>query len=187
MIAAALRKTAKVVLVWSCCGDPLLTRCRWPCRRPAVAVTGTSGCTVSAGLGFGLMAVDVPHNRVEVFCEPGIYRPRSDTKERKRLVTEHARRIGDPSSGGSSHQPVMTAYRQRGLACAALLRDKPVRPRELREVAADAGPILQRNVYGWFERAERGLYRLSSLGEAALMRWPGKTQQSLPNTAGAQD
>ena len=32
--------------------------------------------------------------------------------------------------------------------------------------------FLLRNVYGWFERTERGVYRLTALGEAALLRWP---------------
>jgi len=28
------------------------------------------------------------------------------------------------------------------------------------------------NVYGWFERTERGVYCLTALGAAALLRWP---------------
>jgi hypothetical protein len=28
-----------------------------------------------------------------------------------------------------------------------------------------------RNVYGWFQRSERGVYRLTPLGEAAVHRW----------------
>jgi hypothetical protein len=35
-------------------------------------------------------------------------------------------------------------------------------------VAPDAGRILLRNVYGWFERTQPGTYRLTGLGEAAL-------------------
>ena len=66
----------------------------------------------------------------------------------------------------------MTAYRQQALACAALLQAGPGRPRDLRVVAPEAGRILQRNVYVWFERTERGVYRLNSLGQAALQRWP---------------
>jgi hypothetical protein len=89
------------------------------------------------------------------------------------LLNEHARRVGDPSPGGSTRQPVMTAYRQRALACAAQLRTGPSRPRDLRSAAPDSGAILLDNVYGWFERTGRGVYRLSSLGEAALQRWPG--------------
>jgi hypothetical protein len=45
-------------------------------------------------------------------------------------------------------------------------------PRDLRAVAPDAGAILLRNVYGWFERTQRGEYRLTATGEAALRRWP---------------
>jgi hypothetical protein len=123
-------------------------------------------------IGFGLLAVTAARDRVEVLVEPGPYRPRPDHTRRKRLLSEHARRRGDPSPGGSTRQPVMTAYRQQALACAALLKRGPGRPRELRAVAPDAGSILLRNVYGWFERTGRGVYQLTAVGEAALERWP---------------
>jgi hypothetical protein len=141
-------------------------------------------------LGFGLMAVDVARDRIEIIAEPGPYRPRPDQRRRTRLLSEHARRYGDPSPGGSTRQPIMTAYRQQALACAALLRAGPGRPRELRSVAPEASQILLRNVYGWFERTERGVYRLTSLGEAALQRWsrtmhPTARQDPLVLQAGA--
>ena len=123
-------------------------------------------------IGFGLMAVDLARNRVEVLVEAGPYRPRPDRRRRVRLLDEYRRRSGDPSPGGSTRQPIMTAYRQQALACAAMLQSRPARPRELREVAPEAGRILLSNVYGWFERIERGVYRLTNLGEAALRRWP---------------
>ena len=66
----------------------------------------------------------------------------------------------------------MTAYRQQALAVAALLQSGPGRPKDLRIAVPDAGTILLRNVYGWFERTRRGVYRLTSAGEAALSRWP---------------
>jgi len=124
-------------------------------------------------IGFGLMAVDTPRDRVEVLAEPGPYRLRSDVRRRGRMLSEHAWRVGAPSPGGSTRQPVMTAYRQRALACAALLRSGPGRPRDLRAVVPDSGAILLDNVYGWFERSGRGVYRLTDLGETALQRWPG--------------
>jgi hypothetical protein len=31
---------------------------------------------------------------------------------------------------------------------------------------------LLHNVYGWFDRAERGIYLLTDAGRAALKRWP---------------
>jgi len=130
-------------------------------------------------IGFGLLVVNAARDRVEVLAEPGPYRPRPDQRRRARLLSEHARRNGDPSPGGSTRQPVMTAYRQQALACAALLRAAPGRPHELRAVAPDAGQILLRNVYGWFERVQRGVYRLTALGEAALQRWPGTASERI--------
>ena len=125
--------------------------------------------------GLGMMAVDAAGDRIEVLAEPGPYRPRSDQRRRARLLSEHLRRRGDPSPGGSTGQPVMTAYRQRALACAGMLRAGSCRPRDLRVVASDAGRILRSNVYGWFERPAPGIYRLTALGKAALQRWAGVT------------
>jgi hypothetical protein len=123
-------------------------------------------------LGFGLLAVSTARDRVEVLVEPGPYQPRRDHRRRAKLLSEHARRRGDPSPGGVTRQPVMTAYRQQALSCAALLSTGPGSPRKLRTVAPDAGKILLRNVYGWFERTRRGMYKLTANGEAALRRWP---------------
>jgi hypothetical protein len=122
-------------------------------------------------IGLGLLAVDAARDRIEVLAEPGPYRPRPDKGRRQRIFAEHMRRRGDPSPGGSVRQPVVTAYRQRALACAALLQAGPGRPRDLRPAAPDAGRILLRNVYGWFERINPGLYRLTDIGEAALRCW----------------
>jgi len=129
-------------------------------------------------IGLGLLAVDAARDRVEVLAEPGPYQPRPDQRRRARLLREHSRRHGDPSPGGSTRQPIMTAYRQRAHAGAARLRAGPGRPRDLRAAAPDAGQILLRNVYGWFERTEPGRYRLTTLGEAALDRWPAPVPEA---------
>jgi Uncharacterized conserved protein len=44
--------------------------------------------------------------------------------------------------------------------------------KDLRADFPDAGKILLHNVYGWFDRAERGIYVLTDAGHAALKRWP---------------
>ena len=75
----------------------------------------------------------------------------------------------------------MTAYRQQALACASELVGGPRKVRELRERCPDAGKILLSNVYGWFERADRGIYGLTEAGHAALKRWP---QQRIEGDAG---
>ena len=134
-------------------------------------------------LGFGLMAVNTGRDRVEVLAEPGPYRPRPDARRRARLLSEHARRRGDPSPGGAARQPIMTAYRQQALDCAAALHAGDARPRDLRVVAPDAARILGRNVYGWFERVGRGVYRLTEAGETALQRWSGGAVPLVGETA----
>jgi hypothetical protein len=122
-------------------------------------------------LGFGLLGVSAT-GRVEVIVEPAPWRPRRDGGRRSRLVSEHRRRIGDPVLGGMSKAPIMTAYRQQALACAASLANGPRRPSEIKTAVPDAPKILLRNVYGWFVRVERGVYALTQEGTAALLRWP---------------
>jgi hypothetical protein len=111
----------------------------------------------------------MPGGAVEILAEPGPWRPRRDNKRRSRIVTEHQRRRGDPAIGGSTRRPIMTAYRQQALACAAALSQGPGRPRDLKAASPDAPKILRRNVYGWFIKVERGVYALSESGRLALV------------------
>jgi hypothetical protein len=121
-------------------------------------------------LGFGMLAV-TKSGDVEVIVSPTSLQ-RRDPKKRSRLVTEHRRRKGDPALGGSTRAPIMTAYRQQALACAMALSEGPRRVRDLKPEIPDAPKILLHNVYGWFDRAERGIYLLTEAGRAALERWP---------------
>ena len=122
-------------------------------------------------LGFGLLGVSAA-GYVQILVEPGPWRPRRDPQRRSKLVEEHRRRQGDPVLGGGTRSPIMTAYRQQALACAAALSAGPRRPRDVKATVPDAPKILLRNVYGWFVRVERGIYGLTDLGRAALIRWP---------------
>ena len=121
-------------------------------------------------LGFGMLAV-TKSGQVEVIVSPTAV-PRRDPKRRSRLITEHRKRQGDPALGGSTRAPIMTAYRQQALACALALSHGPRKVRDLKPDFPDAPKILQHNVYGWFDRAERGIYVLTDAGRAALKRWP---------------
>ena len=130
-------------------------------------------------LGFGLLGVSNT-GRVEVLVSPVAPTPRKNSEARSRLVDEHRRRKGDPATGGSTRRPIMTAYRQQALACAAAMSAEPRRPRDLKPSCPEAQKILHRNVYGWFERAERGVYGLTEAGRSALAQW-----QMAPSPIGA--
>jgi hypothetical protein len=125
-------------------------------------------------LGFGMLGVGVA-DTVEIIVSPVSPLPRKNTRKRIRLVEEHRRRRGDPTAGGSTRKPIMTAYRQQALACAAALQAGPLRPRDLKATTPIAAKILLHNVYGWFDRVDRGVYALTSAGKEALERWPAGT------------
>jgi hypothetical protein len=129
-------------------------------------------------LGIGLLGVTASDD-IEILLSPAAPLPRRDPKRRSRLVDEHKRRQGDPVAGGGSRNPIMTAYRQEALACAAALANGPRRPRDLRPDLPNAYKILRRNVYGWFVSIERGVYQLTPIGHQALLRWPQQPQTAL--------
>jgi hypothetical protein len=126
-------------------------------------------------LGLGLLAVHEPTARkpalVEPMLDPAPYRPRPNRRRRGLLLKEFAHRVGDPNSGGITKRPIVTAYRQDALRCAAVLEAQG--PTKAALVARAAGVskatgIMYRDVYGWFQRAGRGIYELSPKGTEAL-------------------
>ncbi|KAA3498271.1 hypothetical protein DXM27_23235 [Rhizobium rhizogenes] len=129
-------------------------------------------------LGIGMLGISDAGD-VSVIVSSISPMPRTNPKRRSRLMREHQRRRGDPAVGGSTRAPIMTAYRQQALGCASVLASGPMRVRHIKSSVPDAGKILLANVYGWFERLDRGVYGLTQTGHEALQRWP---QQDFPAT-----
>ena len=121
-------------------------------------------------LGIGMLGIS-DAGEVSVIVGSVTPMPRTNPKRRSRLMREHQRRKGDPAVGGSTRTPLMTAYRQQALGCASALASGPLMVREVRAQVPEAAKILQGNVYGWFERVERGIYGLTPVGQEALARW----------------
>ncbi|MEO3429016.1 DUF2161 family putative PD-(D/E)XK-type phosphodiesterase [Pelagibius sp. CAU 1746] len=122
-------------------------------------------------LGLGLLMVHPSKNLVEPLLDPLPYQPRLNRKRQALLLKEFAQRVGDPNTGGQTRRPIVTAYRQNALRCAVLLDAQgPTKAAEVVQGAGvkTAGTILQRDVYGWFRRVERGIYALSPKGREAL-------------------
>ena len=131
-------------------------------------------------LGLGLLIVLVESTaRVDALLDPAPYRPRKRPQRLGRLLREFQRRVGDPSPGGSVRSPIMTAYRQDALRCAAHLGLRgPTKAATVAQATgvAKAGHLLRADHYGWFERAPEtraGIYRLTPKGSAALEEHAG--------------
>jgi hypothetical protein len=122
-------------------------------------------------LGLGLLMVHPERALVEPLLDPLPYRPRPNRKRQALLLKEFAHRVGDPNTGGQTRRPTVTAYRQNALRCAALLqRQGPTKAALIASGTGvgSAGPLLRRDVYGWFQRIGHGIYDLSPKGHEAL-------------------
>ncbi len=126
-------------------------------------------------LGLGLMTVNgrarAGHG-VEIVLDPLPYRPRPNKRRTALLLGEHARRSGDHNRGGVRRVKIVTAYRQEALRCAQLLaRNGAMKVGALRAtgLVPNVGKILLDDVYGWFQREQRGVYGLSANGRTALV------------------
>ena len=133
-------------------------------------------------LGMGLVAIDpsLEIGSVEVLLDPGEYRPRKSKHRQERLLGEFVRRVGDPNLGGvEKRKGIMTAYRQRALAIGGFLQEKgSTKASQVAQALREpkARDILYRDVYGWFERESRGVYRLSPRGEEEIPLWGKKAE-----------
>ncbi|HEX9461892.1 MAG TPA: DUF2161 family putative PD-(D/E)XK-type phosphodiesterase [Alphaproteobacteria bacterium] len=128
-------------------------------------------------VGLGLLVVHASA-KVEAILDPRPYRPRLNKRRTSRLLGEFQRRTGDPNQGGSTHRvKLVTAYRQEALRVASVLDARgPQKPAALRieAEAPNAGRILMDDVYGWFERVQRGVYTLTPAGRAGLQAFDGR-------------
>jgi hypothetical protein len=120
-------------------------------------------------LGVGLIAVR--DGRVEVHAEPDVYQPRKAPRRRVKLMREFKGRSGDHNVGGTTRRPRITRYREEALRCAHALRFGEVLKASLvRDMASvpQATAMLRNNVYGWFDKVQRGTYAITPAGAEAL-------------------
>ena len=136
-------------------------------------------------LGLGLLAVRP--DGVEPHLDPAPYAPRKLVKRMGRLLREFDRRVGDPNTGGVTRVKKVTAYRQDALRCAVYLRNAGSAKASVVAKSTsieNAASLLRADVYGWFERVERGVYALSPKGQAHLIAF-GTEAASLTGPSGA--
>ena len=125
-------------------------------------------------VGLILIHMDRPQPLVQVAFHPIRQAPRINKGATKALLTEMEGRDQDLNTGGSNRVKLFTAYRLQALDIAHILqRLDTASPRQLTVEGSPSktGNILRANHYGWFERVARGMYKLTSEGEKALVEY----------------
>ncbi len=135
-------------------------------------------CHLLRRLELGLLLVTIKGGsyRVEMVIAPESFdrmkSRNSKKKKREQLVREFSYRHGDYNMGGVTGRKIVTAYREKAIHIAAVLKEhQPLSISQLKERGTNkksTAGILQKNYYGWFERVSRGVYRLSSYGRKEL-------------------
>ncbi|MBD3648040.1 MAG: hypothetical protein HUJ31_11455 [Pseudomonadales bacterium] len=119
--------------------------------------------------------------RVEKLFDPLPYDRKKQSRKRRAVIAELAERSGDYNQGGSTGQKLVTAYRENAILIACCLaRLGPSSPARLRSLGTGKRTlgILANNHYGWFQRVERGVYRITDQGLKDLEDYPELRQRS---------
>ena len=103
-------------------------------------------------------------------------RPRTNRKRRLAVLREHGGRTGSANTGGVTRKKILTAYKERSLLAARILRScGPLPAEDVKKLGgpADASALMGRNPMGWFQRTagpdgRKYLYSVSEKGMEAL-------------------
>lgn len=123
-------------------------------------------------LGLIFVTVSDKFSFAEIVTDPVPFKRSNVYKAKKRaLMDEITARRCDTNIGGVTGRKIVTAYTEAAIhiGCVCELT-KTVSPKDFRQYGiepARAGAILRNNVYGWFNKADKGVYALSDKWETA--------------------
>lgn len=123
------------------------------------------------GIGLLIVALDSPLKTVDVLLQPSDNNACKNNNKSKKLLLEMQQRTGDYNVGGMTRKKIITAYKEKALELCCILQQKgEVSYTFLRKNNIEESHIkmLGTNVYQWYERVNRGVYRLSEKGKKAL-------------------
>lgn len=123
-------------------------------------------------MGLITVAIDSPIKTVEVIIEP--YNGKSYKNSRKvyLLKNEFDKRNINSNIGGVNKQKILTAYMEKSIKILCYIGDSEcVSLKDIKCICGEekTSSILQKNVYGWFERVKKGFYKLSKEGREFLL------------------
>jgi hypothetical protein len=138
-------------------------------------------CHLVRRLELGLITVSVANKvpKLQFIQHPEpfdlIKSKKSSSKKRNALLAEIEGRSADYNIGGSNKTKIMTAYKESCIMIACYLDQYgPMAPRDLIKMGTGnkTQSILSKNFYRWFERIERGVYKISDKGKKDLQGFP---------------
>ncbi len=113
----------------------------------------------------------------ELIFEPKEYsRSRILSRNKKKSAKAFSEAEGrhyDYNVGGTNGK-ILTVYREKALLAASyLIENGEMKVKELRDKTGyeKIQTLLHNNYYGWFEKTDRGIYKLSSAGKEALITY----------------
>jgi hypothetical protein len=119
---------------------------------------------------------------VQKVLDPAAFVARKSRGRTFDVIEEFNARRGDYNVGGTTREPLMTAYREHAIVVACCLSELGERsPRELKAIGTgDKTPaILADNHYGWFRRVRRGVYALTPIGHEIVKAYPDFMEHGL--------
>ena len=130
-------------------------------------------------LGLILVSFEDKKPSIQIVHEPGPFdrkrSARQSKKARDKLIKEARDRRSNCNTGGSTHVPTITAYKEKSIQIAFYLDYLgPMSAKALKKLNTDERTygILYNNYYNWFERIGRGIYDLTDLGKKEYQDYP---------------
>ena len=138
-------------------------------------------CALLKRLHCGLITLDQHTKKVVVVeFKPAPYTGRKNYTKKNLALREFQERSIDLNCGGSTGEPLFTAYKERAIRIAMYLFEHGASStREIKERLdiEKALDILNRNYQGWFERVSRGTYQLTPEFEFFRLKYQKKIKQ----------
>ncbi|MBR5467966.1 MAG: hypothetical protein IKU80_01915 [Firmicutes bacterium] len=121
--------------------------------------------------GLITVAMDSPVKTVDVILDPSGEKKITSHRKKKQVGNEFSARSGNLNVGGVNKTEIITAYRERSIEMLCLAeKHERISGAFLKELGYGQKEysIFYKNYYGWFEKAEKGIYMLSEKGKEAL-------------------
>jgi len=129
-------------------------------------------------LELGLIFVNLrnEYSYAEIVLEPMPFKAvQVNSKKRRAILNEIGGRTIDMNKGGVNCTKIATAYTEKCIKIACILdMYGPLSPKEIRSYGGDekCAFIMKRNVYGWFNHPEKGVYEITDSGRAGILEYP---------------